>query len=52
VVTTTGGAEFTGRDAAPQALKPLFERRMGGLSESLQRIPTTGSAPRRSSASD
>src|SRR4029079_7776315 len=30
VVITTGGTGFTGRDVTPEALEPLFEKRMDG----------------------
>ncbi len=32
VVLTTGGTGFTGRDVSPDALEPLFEKRMDGFS--------------------
>lgn len=32
VVLTTGGTGFTGRDISPDALEPLFEKRMDGFS--------------------
>jgi molybdopterin adenylyltransferase len=32
VVLTTGGTGFTGRDLSPDALEPLFEKRMDGFS--------------------
>ena len=32
VVLTTGGTGFTGRDTSPDALEPLFEKRMDGFS--------------------
>lgn len=32
VVLTTGGTGFTGRDVSPDALEPLFEKRMEGFS--------------------
>ncbi len=32
VVVTTGGTGFTGRDVTPDALEPLFEKRMDGFS--------------------
>ncbi|HEY0291910.1 MAG TPA: molybdenum cofactor biosynthesis protein B [Hansschlegelia sp.] len=32
VVLTTGGTGFTGRDVTPDALEPMFERRMDGFS--------------------
>jgi molybdenum cofactor biosynthesis protein B len=31
-VGTTGGTGFTGRDVTPEALEPLFEKRMDGFS--------------------
>lgn len=38
VVITTGGTGFTGRDMTPEALEPLFEKRMDGFSEVFHRI--------------
>ena len=38
VVITTGGTGFTGRDITPEALEPLFEKRMDGFSEVFHRI--------------
>src|SRR5262249_21288405 len=32
VIITTGGTGFTGRDITPEALEPLFEKRMEGFS--------------------
>ena len=32
VVITTGGTGFTGRDVTPEALEPLFDKRMDGFS--------------------
>ncbi|MBA4789776.1 MAG: molybdenum cofactor biosynthesis protein B [Rhizobiales bacterium] len=32
VVITTGGTGFTGRDVTPEAVEPLFEKRMEGFS--------------------
>ena len=32
VVLTTGGTGFTGRDVTPEAIEPLFEKRMEGFS--------------------
>lgn len=32
VILTTGGTGFTGRDVTPEALEPLFEKRMEGFS--------------------
>lgn len=38
VVITTGGTGFTGRDVTPEALEPLFEKRMDGFSIIFHRI--------------
>ena len=38
VVITTGGTGFTGRDVTPDALEPLFEKRMDGFSAIFHRI--------------
>ena len=38
VVITTGGTGFTGRDVTPEALEPVFEKRMDGFSEVFHRI--------------
>lgn len=38
IVITTGGTGFTGRDVTPDALEPLFEKRMDGFSEVFHRI--------------
>ena len=38
VVITTGSTGFTGRDVTPEALEPLFEKRMDGFSEVFHRI--------------
>jgi molybdopterin adenylyltransferase len=38
VVITTGGTGFTGRDVTPDALEPLFEKRMEGFSAVFHRI--------------
>jgi molybdopterin adenylyltransferase len=38
VIITTGGTGFTGRDVTPEALAPLFEKRMDGFSEVFHRI--------------
>ncbi|MEO1701155.1 MAG: molybdenum cofactor biosynthesis protein B [Pseudomonadota bacterium] len=38
VVITTGGTGFTGRDVTPDALEPLFDKRMDGFSEVFHRI--------------
>jgi molybdenum cofactor biosynthesis protein B len=32
VIVTTGGTGFTGRDVTPEAVEPLFEKRMEGFS--------------------
>lgn len=37
-VLTTGGTGFTGRDVTPEALEPLFEKRMDGFSAVFHRI--------------
>ena len=31
-IVTTGGTGFTGRDVTPEAIEPLFEKRMDGFS--------------------
>lgn len=38
VIITTGGTGFTGRDVTPDAVEPLFEKRMDGFSEVFHRI--------------
>jgi molybdopterin adenylyltransferase len=38
VVITTGGTGFTGRDVTPEALEPLFEKRMDGFSALFHRM--------------
>ena len=38
VVITTGGTGFTGRDVTPEAVEPLFEKRMDGFSTIFQQI--------------
>lgn len=38
VIITTGGTGFTGRDVTPEAVEPLFEKRMDGFSEVFHRI--------------
>ncbi|PRX08815.1 molybdenum cofactor biosynthesis protein B [Martelella mediterranea] len=38
VVLTTGGTGFTGRDVTPEAIEPLFEKRMDGFSAIFHRI--------------
>jgi molybdenum cofactor biosynthesis protein B len=37
-VITTGGTGFTGRDVTPEAVEPLFEKRMDGFSTVFHRI--------------
>ena len=32
VIISTGGTGFTGRDVTPEAMEPLFEKRMDGFS--------------------
>jgi molybdopterin adenylyltransferase len=38
VIITTGGTGFTGRDVTPEALEPVFEKKMEGFSEVFHRI--------------
>ena len=38
VVITTGGTGFTGRDVTPEALEPIFDKRMDGFSAVFHRI--------------
>jgi molybdopterin adenylyltransferase len=38
VVITTGGTGFTGRDVTPEAIEPMFEKRMDGFSVVFHRI--------------
>ncbi|MCP8897197.1 molybdenum cofactor biosynthesis protein B [Shinella daejeonensis] len=38
VIITTGGTGFTGRDVTPEALEPLFEKRMDGFSTVFHRL--------------
>lgn len=38
VVITTGGTGFTGRDVTPDAIEPLFEKRMDGFSAVFHRL--------------
>lgn len=38
VIITTGGTGFTGRDVTPEALEPIFEKRMEGFSTLFHRI--------------
>jgi molybdenum cofactor biosynthesis protein B len=38
VVITTGGTGFTGRDVTPEALEPLFDKRMDGFSAIFHRV--------------
>ena len=37
-IITTGGTGFTGRDVTPEAVEPLFEKRMEGFSAVFHRI--------------
>ena len=55
-VITTGGTGFTGRDVTPEALEPLFTKRMDGFSAvfhalSFAKIGTLGDRPRENFAS-
>ncbi|MEN0087670.1 MAG: molybdenum cofactor biosynthesis protein B [Pseudomonadota bacterium] len=38
VVLTTGGTGFTGRDVTPEALEPLFDKRMEGFSIAFHKL--------------
>ncbi len=38
VIVTTGGTGFTGRDVTPDAIEPLFDKRMEGFSVIFHRI--------------
>ena len=38
VVITTGGTGFTGRDVTPDALEPLFDKRMDGFSVAFHQL--------------
>ena len=38
VIVTTGGTGFTGRDVTPEAIEPLFEKRMEGFSAVFHKI--------------
>ncbi len=38
VILTTGGTGFTGRDVTPDAIEPLFEKRMDGFAAVFHRI--------------
>lgn len=38
VIITTGGTGFTGRDVTPEALEPMFDKKMDGFSAIFHRI--------------
>ena len=38
VVVTTGGTGFTGRDVTPEAVEPLFQKRMDGFSTAFHMV--------------
>ncbi|HEV2000897.1 MAG TPA: molybdenum cofactor biosynthesis protein B [Xanthobacteraceae bacterium] len=38
VIITTGGTGFTGRDVTPEAVEPLFEKRMDGFSVAFHQV--------------
>lgn len=38
IVITTGGTGFTGRDVTPEAVEPIFEKRMDGFSTAFHMI--------------
>src|SRR5262249_61177480 len=45
VIITTGGTGFTGRDVTPEAVEPLFEKRMEGFATMFLMVSQANIAP-------